>query len=121
MRGGRRSTSFKPGQSGNPSGRPRRPEAIEARKVAADVKAAARAHSAEAFDTLLSVMRSERSPPAARVAAAMAILDRGWGKPQQAFAMTTSRRGEMSEEQIVEALEKIDALIASHEAGEGDG
>jgi hypothetical protein len=32
-RGGRRSTSFKPGLSGNPGGRPRRLSSIEARQV----------------------------------------------------------------------------------------
>jgi hypothetical protein len=38
-KGGRRSTSFRPGVSGNPDGRPKRPETIEARRVVADVKA----------------------------------------------------------------------------------
>jgi hypothetical protein len=30
-------------------------------------------------------MNQDESPPAARVAAATAILDRGWGKPAQAI------------------------------------
>ncbi len=37
-RGGRRSTSFRPGRSGNHGGRPERPHPIEAKKVIADVK-----------------------------------------------------------------------------------
>ncbi len=42
-KGGRRSTSWKRGVSGNPLGRPKRLETIEARKVIEDIKAAARA------------------------------------------------------------------------------
>jgi Family of unknown function (DUF5681) len=82
-KGGRRSTSFKPGVSGNPDGRPKRPETIEARGVAADVKAAARELTLDAMDTLKLVMKDPKAPPAARVGAATAILDRGWGKPTQ--------------------------------------
>lgn len=36
-----------------------------------------------ALNTLRSVASSTKAQPAARVAAAVAILDRGWGKPQQ--------------------------------------
>jgi hypothetical protein len=82
-KGGRRSTSFKPGVSGNPDGRPKRAETIEARRVVADVKAAARELTLDAMDTLKLVMKDPKAPPAARVGAATAILDRGWGKPTQ--------------------------------------
>lgn len=33
---------------------------------------------------LAGIMQQEDAPPAARVSAASAILDRGWGKPAQA-------------------------------------
>jgi hypothetical protein len=68
------STSFKPGQSGNPNGRPR---------VLADVQNAAREHSAEALETLAQIMRNPKAPAAARISAACALLDRGYGKPPQ--------------------------------------
>jgi len=83
-RGGRRSTSFKPGKSGNPGGRPKRPQTIEARKIIADVKAAARELTQDALDTLKDALTAPTAPWAARVAAATSILDRGWGKPGQA-------------------------------------
>ena len=83
-RGGLRSTSFKRGQSGNPGGRPKRPATIEAYQTTTDVRAAARSHTTTALQTLADAMRSEIAPWAARVAAANAILDRGWGKPSQA-------------------------------------
>ena len=83
-RGGRRSTSFRPGRSGNPGGRPKRPQTIEARKIIADVKAAARELTQDALDTLKAALTAPTAPWAARVAAATSILDRGWGKPGQA-------------------------------------
>jgi hypothetical protein len=65
---------FKKGQSGNPGGRP---------KVIAEVKELARAHTGEAIETLVSIMTNPKSAPAARVSAANALLDRGYGKPPQ--------------------------------------
>jgi hypothetical protein len=64
-----------PGQrSINPNGRP---PAIR------DVKEAAKAHTRQALNTLVSVMNNADAPPAARVAASEAILNRGWGKAMQ--------------------------------------
>jgi hypothetical protein len=68
---------FKKGQSGNPGGRP---------KVVAEVKELARAYTAEAIETLVSIMTNAKSAPAARVSAANALLDRGYGKPPQHIA-----------------------------------
>ena len=65
---------FKKGQSGNPGGRP---------KVVAEVKELARAHTGEAIETLVSIMNNPKAAPAARVSAANALLDRGYGKPPQ--------------------------------------
>jgi Family of unknown function (DUF5681) len=65
---------FKKGQSGNPGGRP---------KVVAEVKELARAHTGEAIETLVSIMTNPKCAPAARVSAANALLDRGYGKPPQ--------------------------------------
>jgi hypothetical protein len=61
-KGGLRSTSFKPGQSGNPHGRPKRPETIEARRVVADVKAAARELTPVAMETLEKAMTDQKTP-----------------------------------------------------------
>jgi Family of unknown function (DUF5681) len=104
-KGGRRSTSFKPGVSGNPDGRPKRPETIEARGVVADVKAAARELTLDAMDTLKQVMKDPKAPPAARVGAATAILDRGWGRPQQQIEANVNVIDGM-------AIEEQEALVA---------
>lgn len=64
--------TFVPGKSGNPSGRP---------KVDLRVKEMARAHTEQAIQTLVDALQNERTC----VAAATALLDRGWGKPAQAI------------------------------------
>ena len=49
-----------------------------------EIKSLARAYTEKAVQTLGGIMSQSDCPPAARVAAATALLDRGWGKPAQA-------------------------------------
>jgi hypothetical protein len=67
-----RGRPFAKGQSGNPGGRP---------KVIGHVRELARAHCADAITVLADVMLNAKSAPAARVAAATALIDRGFGRP----------------------------------------
>jgi hypothetical protein len=104
VRGGRRSTSFKPGNRANPKGRPKLDPAIKAAKLEAksaivDVKAAAKENTADAIKTLKTVMNNDHAPSAARVGAAIAILDRGWGKPMQAVEATVSVFDQMTDDE----------------------
>ena len=77
----RSSTLFRPGTSGNPGGRP---------KGLSEVIALAREHTELAITTLVDIAKQTKAAPAARVAAASALLDRGWGKPAQAIQATTT-------------------------------
>ena len=106
-RGGRRSTSFKPGVSGNPAGRPKKPAAIAAREVFVTVKAAARALTQEAIDTLAAVMRDVKAPQAARISAATALLDRGHGRPSQAVELNVGCDLARLTDDELDALERI--------------
>ena len=54
-------------------------------KAMADIRSLARAHTETAIRVLAGIMREDEAPAAARVAAAQALLDRGWGKPVQAL------------------------------------
>jgi hypothetical protein len=78
-----RGKPFQRGQSGNPGGRPKRSATVEAYKIIADVKAAARELTPQALGTLQEIMEDKKAPPAARLTAATEILSRGWGRPAQ--------------------------------------
>lgn len=66
-------TSFRPGESGNPGGRP---------KELAEVRALAQAYTLDAIDCLADII-TYSDDDAARRAAAVALLERAWGKPDQ--------------------------------------
>lgn len=65
---------FQPGQSGNPSGRP---------KENAEIKALAKSYGKDAIEKMAALLESDDEK--VRLAAAQALLDRGYGKPAQAI------------------------------------
>ena len=78
---------FVKGVSGNPGGRPAQ---------AAEIVEAARARSLDAIATLDEIMRTS-ADDSARIAAARALLDRGYGKPAQSIDLSadvTARPGQ---------------------------
>lgn len=60
-----------------------RKEAKKRPKTPEDVRALARTYTTCAIRTLGGICSNPDSPAPARVAAAIALLDRGWGKPNQ--------------------------------------
>jgi hypothetical protein len=73
-RGGLRNSSWRPGQSGNPKGRP---------KPDVDIAALAREHGPRCIAVVAKMLTDEDHK--IRLAAAIALLDRGWGRPAQAI------------------------------------
>jgi hypothetical protein len=83
---------FKKGVSGNPGGVPKPIEVLtspaeiaraEQRKIITDVREAAKAHTEKAISTLNRALDAEQCPWPAKITAAQALLDRGWGKPTE--------------------------------------
>ena len=64
------------GESGNPGGRP---------SGLGEIRDIARQHTDAAISTLVRAMGDDKASPSAQVAAASALLDRGWGRPQQSI------------------------------------
>jgi hypothetical protein len=74
--------SWKPGESGNPGGRP---------KGYGDIRDLARNHTDRAIQVLATIMDDEKAPKNARAAAAQALLDRGWGRPETNLNVNETR------------------------------
>lgn len=51
-------------------------------KTPTDIRSLARSHTEAAINALVGILHNSTSDPA-KVSAATAILDRGWGKPAQ--------------------------------------
>ena len=97
--------TFKPGQSGNPGGRP---------KALKDIQKAARAHSADALKTLARIATDPKAPEAAQIAASTALLDRGFGKPLQSIdALNTNVNYAVGEQPMTEE-EWADQRVTEH-------
>jgi hypothetical protein len=89
---------FKAGASGNPGGRP---------KAASVIAIEARKHGLAMVDVLNTIARKGKSEQA-RISAAVALLDRGYGRPSQSVELKFPRRS------FAEASARNDAGRAAH-------
>ncbi len=71
-------------------------------KAVTEIRSLARSHTRTALKVLVGVIRSEDATPAARVSAANAILDRGWGKAPQA-----NENGDEGLRKLIDRIERI--------------
>ena len=55
-------------------------ENVQVPRAITEIRSLARSHTRTALNVLVGIMRSKDATAAARVSAANAILDRGWGK-----------------------------------------
>jgi hypothetical protein len=82
-------------------------------KSITEIRSLARSHTRTAINVLVGVMRAKDATPAARVSAATAILDRGWGKPVQALAN--------SDDRALELVHRIERVIVDPENSDSAG
>ena len=109
------STSFKKGICYNPGGKPKNLPTVEARKIVADLKELARQYTAEALERIVGIMRNDAAPPAAVLAAAIHVLDRGHGKPRE----TVENKVEVTIEDLIRhAAQRRVELANEAEAGD---
>jgi hypothetical protein len=57
-------------------------------KAAADIRSLARSHSQSAIKCLAGIMNQPNAPASARVSAAVALMERGWGRADKHINMT---------------------------------
>lgn len=80
-------------------------------KSITQIRSLARSHTRSAIRALVGVMQSTSATPAARVSAANAILDRGWGKAPQAIE---------NGDGPLELVHRIERVIVEPENDEGE-
>jgi len=70
-------TTFKPGKSGNPSGRPKQPK---------EFKDLVKANTVPALEAVISIMNNKNAKESDRLKAAEIVIDRAYGKATQLIA-----------------------------------
>ena len=96
---GNEATRFRPGQSGNPGGRPK------------GIAAKAREHTDRAIEVLAEALESQDER--VRVTAAEKLLDRGYGKPVTMTADVTKRLDDWTDDDLDAAISAIRASLPS--------
>lgn len=88
-----------------------------------DIRSLARVHTSMAVRTLVGIAKQPKTPPAARVAAATALLDRGWGKPSQPLTGKDEEPLGVEVEMLtpVEREQRIAAVLAKLAATQSGG
>jgi hypothetical protein len=82
-------------------------------KTITEIRSIARSYTRNAINVLVGIMRSKDATAAARVSAANAILDRGWGKPAQAI--------ENGDDGAIELIHRIERIIVHPENSDRKG
>lgn len=80
-----------------------------ARQEAVHVRILAAQFTEQAIQTLAEIMQDKGAPPVARIVAANALLDRGWGKPAQPIEHVVEQ---MSDEEL---RQRVDAIMSHKE------
>jgi hypothetical protein len=100
------------------AGRKKGSRAVATVEQGATLADLARAHTADALAALVKVLKEGESE-AARVTAANAILDRGFGKPTQSHEHSGPNGGPIEYAKLSD--QEIAARIAAHEAARAAG
>lgn len=81
-------------------------------KSLVEIRSLARSHTRTAVRVLVGIMRCKDATPAARVSAANAILDRGWGKARQPLE---------NGDGAIELIHRIERVIVRPERADSEG
>lgn len=102
-------------QSKSRAGRPPGRSNVATTQMRRTLGELAREHTDEAVETILTVMRSGETD-AIRLAAAVQLLDRGYGRPQAAVLVKDDRSGDWEEMRLRSQAAVLGILEARHRA-----
>ncbi len=81
-------------------------------RAVTEIRSLARSYTRTALNVLVGVMRSKDATHSARLAAANAILDRGWGRAPQSLD---------TDKGAIELIHKIERIIVHPEDTDSEG
>ena len=86
-------------------------------KASADIRSLARAQTEPAVRTLTGICGSKDAPAAARVPAATALLDRGWGRVPQVHSGEDGGSIQVIIRQITDVIGEAEPVLIEHDDG----
>ena len=108
----RKARAWKPGQSGNPKGRPKGSGKAKVKTVSE----VAQLHAKKAIQAIVEVLQNPKSAPSVRLAAANSLLDRAIGKPKQSMEVDAKAEQVLSIRDLhLQALIDINAKALKQE------
>ena len=111
--GQKHSGSIQKGEVRNPGGRP---------KTIGYVRELASQQTEAAIQTLAEICGNKTYPPAARVTAANALLDRAYGRPESTSTVTVNRTArELSTDELLQIISSTGAVRAEDGASVAPG
>jgi hypothetical protein len=84
-------------------------------KATADIRSLARAQTGLAIRTLTGICGSKAAPAAARVSAATALLDRGWGRAPQVHSGEDGGSIQVIIRRLIDTVEENPMVTIEHE------
>ena len=87
------------------------------KKIPTDLRSLARGHTKLCIKVLAGIVSQQAVPAAARVSAAQALLDRGWGRAPQVLSGEDGGGIQVIIRQIIDVTGEAEPVLIEHDDG----
>jgi hypothetical protein len=87
------------------------------KKIPTDLRSLARGHTKLCIKVLAGIVSQEAVPAAARLSAAQALLDRGWGRAPQVLSGEDGGGIQVIIRQIIDVTGEAEPVLIEHDDG----